>query len=70
MGIVIAEMMIIFKRIEGAKTINEKNMVRKRIPLLGTIIFSAVLLSQELSHVVTVNNISVPVRDYQGDEFV
>jgi hypothetical protein len=45
-------------------------MMEKRTAFLGAIVFSAVLFSQELSHVVTVVNISVPVRVYQGDQFV
>jgi hypothetical protein len=44
--------------------------MKKRIAFLGAIAFSAVLFSQELSHVVTVVNISVPVRVYKGDQFV
>jgi len=44
--------------------------MQKRIAFLGAIVFSAVLFSQELSHVVTVVNISVPVRVYKGDQFV
>ncbi len=44
--------------------------MKKRIFLVGIIVFSAVLFSQELSHDVTVVNISVPVRVYQGDKFV
>ncbi len=44
--------------------------MKKAAALLGTIAFSAVLLSQELRHDVTVVNISVPVRVYQGDQFV
>jgi hypothetical protein len=45
-------------------------MRQKRIAFLAAIVFSAVLFSQELSHVVTVVNISVPVRVYKGDQFV
>jgi hypothetical protein len=45
-------------------------MTPKRIALLGAVIFNAVLFSQDLSHVVTVVNISVPVRVYKGDQFV
>lgn len=37
---------------------------------LGAMVFSAVLFSQELTHVVTVVNISVPIRVYKGDQFV
>jgi hypothetical protein len=44
--------------------------MQKRIAFLAAIIFNAVLFSQELSHVVTVVNISVPVRVYKGDQFV
>jgi VWFA-related protein len=44
--------------------------MKKGAALLGTIVFSAVLLSQELRHDVTVVNISVPVRVYKGDQFV
>jgi VWFA-related protein len=44
--------------------------MKKSLALLGGIVLNAVLLSQELSHVVTVVNISVPVRVFEGDEFV
>jgi len=44
--------------------------MKKRIAFLGTIVFSTVLFSQELRHDVTVVNISVPVRVYDGKEFV
>jgi len=45
-------------------------MMKKWIAFLGAISFNTVFFSQELTHDVTVVNISVPVRVYQGDKFV
>lgn len=44
--------------------------MKKIAHILGVIILSTVLFAQELSRVVTVVNISVPVRVYKGDSFI